>query len=128
MQWPSSKAGGLYRLCYFAKGFMAGDTASGLGGSCRIGKTHWYRANAKGLGGTGGNNAYRAANEGHGIDNVVGVLAVQYRGGPANATVSPTALAGTVLNATTVRLQIEGFSAATVAVAVWIWGATSLNY
>jgi len=122
IQWSQGRKDSYYRLCFFGVGAIGADGASGLGGSCRITKSNWYQCNAAGLGGTGGGTQYMVEDGGHGIDNVVGALAVPLNEG------TPTVVSPTVVDATTVRLNVEGYTAATVRVAVFIWGATSTLY
>lgn len=132
IQWTGGLAAtrrdGLYRLCWFGRVTIpARGTATNYGGSARFQKTRGGQAEANVWARTTG--TYATSAWGHGIDNVVGALFTPKRAATAAlGTTQPTAVAVAILNSTTVRVAVEGFTAQTVLGCLFVWGATSLAY
>lgn len=127
IQWSQGRRDGLYRLCWFGRVTMpARGTATNIGGSARYQRTAGGNIGGNAVGARMG--SYCSSVWGHGLDNVVGAFAIRRYGSGGGATVQPTALACSILNATSIRVVIEGYTAATVTLNLFAWGATSALY
>lgn len=125
LQWSPGRTDTFYRLCWFGRvRIPARGTATNYGGTARFQRTRGGQGEANVWARTTG--TYATAAWGHGIQNVVGAFCLDERMNAASTV--PTALCCTVINATTVRVQVEGFTAYTLSAILFVWGATAFPY
>lgn len=132
IQWSTNKKDGLYRLCWFGRVVIPHKavSASNIGGRGEYGKTYGGRI----LGATGvaiiarHTGTYATTLWSHGIDNVVGCFAMGRQSGAAGFTNQATAIGASIINSSTIRVNIEGYTAGSVAINLFVFGATTLAY
>jgi len=131
IQQTQSVANAYYRLCFFQRvAIPARGTATNIGGTARYGRTCGGNLGGNALGSRFG--TYCRTTWGHGLASVRGFMFYSPNspgGGKGPRATAPNSyMRATQLNATTVYVSCNQYTAATLWVHALIWGATAVLY
>lgn len=128
MQWSNERRDTRYRMFWAGRiPIPARGTATNMGGSVRIGRTLGGNGNRTIQGGHG---SYAQATWAHGIASVGGAFVLLRNGaaGQQRATAPGSYLRYSIINASTIRVSVNGYTAATLYIDAFIWGSTTKAY